>query len=267
VRALDAASLAAYRKAHQLPFVIAVDVNAWPRIWAEAQAAVRFDDDLTTQLLGMLRVLRAAVERGEIIAEPRLFSAFPLPAPALAQRTFDRVLPDNRSVVFYLVDRRRVWTSQIAVKRAGVIDHVTTHRAIADTVRFEVVSRDAPRVLEVVARRFAEPHLGLFLPLASWHRLVWGDRSAIARAVSSHEAVLDPCPPWLLALVGIGAVTEAATQSAKLASRLLARSGLFPSQAEKLLQSVGNPLEALGIDPWEAIVWARDWSRRLLPLL
>jgi hypothetical protein len=267
LRSLAPTDLAAFRKAHQLSFVAVVDVSALPRLWADLQAAARFEDALALQVLALLRVLRAAIERGEIAFEPPLFSALPLPTPLLLQRTFDRLLPDGRSFVFYLVDRRRVWTSLIAVKRGGTIERVTTHRAIADAVRFESIPRDAPRVVAAVARRFVEPHIGLFLPLSSWHRLVWGDRSAIARAASTGQAVLDPCPPWLHALVGIGAMTEAASQSARLASRLLSRSGLLPAPAEKLIQSVTNPLEALGIDPWEAITWSRDWARRLRPLL
>jgi hypothetical protein len=256
--------LRAFRRSHRPPFVVVIDVGVLGEIWAEAQQAIKLEDDLVAQQLELLRVLRRAIDRGRLVIEPRAFGALPIPPYGLLQRNFDRILPDGRSLVFYLVDRGRIWTSLIVAKRGGDITTITSHQAIADEVRFSAIRRDAPRVLQAVSRRFGPPHIGLFVPLRAWHQLVHGDRSAIARAVAGRQALLDPCPPWLLAIIGAGAMSEAATRSAKLAGKLLARSPLpFAGGAEKLVKTVANPLDALGIDPWEALAWARDWSRRL----
>jgi hypothetical protein len=260
--------LRAFRKTHHLPFVVAVDADALPGLWAEVQARVEVGEDYVAQELAMVRVLREALGK-TVRVDPRLFGVMPLPSYGLLQTTFNQILPDGRSFVFYLTDAGRLWTSLIAVKRGGDITEVVTHAALAGEVQFSSVA-DAKAVLRAVEARFAPPHLGLFLPLRTWHELVAGDRSAVARAMANRQAVLDPAPPWLLALVGVGAMAEAATRSVRLAGKLLSASGIgarfIPGgvqMAERLVQTMANPFEALGVDPWEVLRWSRDWARRI----
>ncbi len=260
-------ALRALRERHGLPFVAAVETEALAALWAEAQAAVNPNDDQVAQLLALARVLRGALGKS-VHLDPPIGATLPLPSPALLQTTFNTVLPDDRSLVFYLTEGGRPWTSLIAVKRGGDVTLVTTHAAIADRVLFSDLRRDAPAVLRAVADRLAPPHLGVFLPLRVWHELVAGDRSAVARALAARTALLDPAPSWLLALVGAGAVAEAATRSARFAGKLLAGTrlgALLPGAeaASRLVQSAASPLEALGLDPWDLLLWARDWARRL----
>ena len=259
--------LRAFRRRHQLPFVAAVDLDALPALWAEAQARVGVGEDYVAQLLAMARVARDALGKS-LHLDPRLMGMMPLPSYSLLQTTFNTVLPDGRSFVFYVVDGSRIWTSLIVAKRAGDLYLITTHQAIADRVYFSDLRAHAPAVLKAVAERFDPPHLGLFLPLRVWHELLAGDRSAIARALTMRTAVVDPAPSWFVGLVGAGAVAEAASRSARLAGKLLAGTRLgsfFPSggKAEKLVHSVAHPFESLGLDPWELLRWARDWARRL----
>jgi hypothetical protein len=261
--------LRAFRKRHRLPLVVAVDVDALPELWADAQAAVRPGEDYVAQQLAMVRVLRQAIGQS-VHVDPGIAGRLPLPGYAVLQTTFNQLLPDDRSFVFYLVDGGRVWTSLIAAKAGGDVYLVTSHAAVASRVRFSSIRADAPAVVRAVGERFDPVHIGLFLPLRVWHEAIAGDRSAIARALGGRQAVLDPAPSWLMALVGAGAVAEVATRSARLAGMLLSASGLgarlMPggaAAAERLVQTVTNPLEALGLDPWDLLRWARDWARRL----
>lgn len=268
LRSFDQAGLRAYRASQGLPFVAAVDLEALPQLWAEAQRKVKLGDDLVAQELSMLRVFQGALGR-QILVEPQLMGSLPLPTYAMLQKAFDHMLPDGRSLVFYLVDQGRIWTSLIAVKEGGDIVRVTGHGAIAREVRFSSIRSDAKAVNQAVAQRLAPPHIGIYLPLRIWHELVAGDRSAVARAIANRQALLDPAPPWLLAIVGAGAVAEAANRSLHLASKLLSRTKLgsrfLPDggKAKKLVQRVSNPLEMIGLDPWEMLRWSRDWRRRV----
>jgi hypothetical protein len=262
--------LRAFRKRHHLPFVAAVDLDALPDLWSEVQARVSFDDDLVAQQLMMLQTFRRALGRS-IWVDPMLFGAAPLPTYKVLQLTFDRMLPDRKSFVFYLTEAGQIWTSLIAVKRHGDLCLVTTHDAIAHRVRLSSIRSDAPAVLKAVSQEIAPPHIGVFLPLSVWHETAAGDRSAIARALAARRAAISPAPPWLLALVGVGAVAEAASRSGRLANTLLKTSRLgaqfLPGQAsraaEKLVDTLSNPLEALGLDPWEMLRWGREWRRRV----
>ena len=258
--------LRALRRRHRLPFVAAVDLEALPALWAEAQARVGAGEDYAAQLLGLARVAREALGKS-LHVDPRVIGKMPLPSYGLLQSTFNTILPDGRSFVFYLVEGGRIWTSLIAAKRAGDLYLITTHQAIADRVYFSDIRAHAPAVLKAVGDRFDPPHLGVFLPLHVWHELVAGDRSAIARALAMRTALVDPAPSWVVALVGAGAMAEAATRSARLAGRLFSGTrlgGLLQGgAAEKLVHSVSHPFEALGIDPWDLLRWGRDWARRL----
>jgi len=259
--------LRAFRRRNALPFVAAVDIEALPELWADAQSAVRFEDEYVVQQMAMLKVFRKALGKS-VLVDPRLFGSVPLPSARMLQRTFDRMLPDGRSFVFYLTKDGALYTSVIAAKRDGDIHLVTTHDAIAHRVpSFGAIRPDAKRVLAAVKDCIAPPHIGVFLPLSVWHQTVAGDRSAIARALAGRRALLDPAPPWVLALVGVGAVAEAATRGGRLAGQLLAGSKLgarlFGNKVEKLAETLSNPLEALGLDPWELLRWGRDWRRRV----
>ncbi|MCC6751618.1 MAG: hypothetical protein IT371_28460 [Deltaproteobacteria bacterium] len=266
LRSAAPTDLKAFRTAHNLPLVVAVDVDELPGLLAQAQNKVRLDEDLVAQALSALRVLSDALG-GAIHVEPRLWEALPIPPYELLQATFDRLLPDDRSFVFYVVDRGRIWTSLIVRKRQGDIDLVTTHLSIAEQVPFSTIRQDAPKIVAAVTKRFAPPHAAIFVPLGVWHQLLAGDRSIVARSMAARQTVIDPAPPWLLAIVGGGAVSEAATRSAQLVGKFLSSTGiggrLFSGGAEKLVQTMANPLEALGLDPWELLRWARDWARRI----
>jgi len=260
-------SLRAFRHQHQLPFVAAVELDQLPRLWADVQSAVKPGEDFVAQQLSMLRVFREALGKG-VLVDPRLLGSVPIPQASLLQMTFDRMLPDRRSLVFYLLDGGTIFTSLIVAKHHGDVYLVTTHDAIADQVSGLSSVQNARQVLRAVSERIAPPHIGIFLPLRVWHETVAGDQSAIARAAVSRRAVLDPAPAWLLAIVGAGAVAEVATRTGRLAGQLLSASKLgaqlFGSKrTEKLVQTLSNPLEALGLDPWETLRWSRDWRRRV----
>ncbi|MBW2730863.1 MAG: hypothetical protein JRH20_00635 [Deltaproteobacteria bacterium] len=266
---LERRELSRWRERHQYAFVVAIRVEVLPDIIARMQLAVPLGGDLAAQALAALRTLEPAFEKDILVDPPLLGRGVKLPSVELLQRTFDHVLPDDRSFVLYVLHKGAVWASLIARKRHGDIDLITSHLALASSVRVCSVG-DAARVCTAVTRRFAPPHIAAFISLPSWRRFVGGDRSALAAALAARQAVIDPCPRWLLALIGAGALTEAARRSARLAGKLLSSTslgGLFGSGPEQWVEKMGNPLEALGLDPWELMRWARGWSRRGLPLV
>jgi hypothetical protein len=255
-----------FRKKHRVPFVVVVRVESIPTLWTELQQVMgSAEDDFLAQGLAALRLLRNA-ESDSLIFEPRLFGDLPIPTYDAVQRSFNQMLPDDKTLVFYLIDQGRVWTSLIARKRAGDIDLITTHQGIEKTIRWDNYRTAAKEVLQEVGQRFAPPHVGLFLSLQVWSQFIHGDRSAIARAMATRKAIVDPAPAWLLALVGAAAFSDAANRSARLAGKLLSKtpfSGVLLSEgAQRMMQRVANPLEALGLDPWDMIRWANNWSGR-----
>jgi hypothetical protein len=119
------------------------------------------------------------------------------------QLAFDRLWPDGTSLVLMVVDEDldELWTSLIARKARGDVDLLTTDRRLGSDGLQPVGWRaDAPRLLELVARRVAPPHAGLFCTRAAlegW--LASPDRlAALDRLRASGEVLLAPWP-WRLA--------------------------------------------------------------------
>jgi hypothetical protein len=269
-RLRDERHLEQLRKESNLSCLVAVQRARLSALLAELQRAVRLDDDLVAQALSALKVLQRSLGQ-DVMVTPRLLPKVPLPPFELLQKTFDRMLPDSRCAALYLIDGAAIHCSAIVRKRAGNIDLLTDHGALNELGPPIAVRsvKDAPVIRRLLTQRLAPPHVCAVMPLTTWARFVSGDRAAIARAMASRQAVLDPCPTWLLALVGAGAVTDAASRSAKLASKLLSRApggGLFAQRAERMMEQVKSPFDSLGLDPFEAMRWGSGWMRRLRPL-
>lgn len=265
------AALRAFRQRDGAAFVLAVQSEALPGLAADLQSAIRPGTDLVSQALSAARLVQ---ERGRtaLFVEPEAWGRWRLPSYELVQGSFEKLLPHGTTLVFYVQQRGKLWTSLIARQRHGDIDLITSHDAIAAEAPFRGI-QDAPQVLTTVQRRIGPPHIGAFVGLGSWQRFVAGDRGALARAIAAREAVLDPCPAWLLAVVGAGAVSEAATRSARLAGKLLAKAPIggrlfgesdssWRANTQKIATKIANPLDALGLDPWELVRWGREWTRR-----
>jgi hypothetical protein len=262
------AGLRQLRERERLAFVVVVHTEALPGLIGELSAQVNANADPVEIGLNAARTLQRALGR-DVLLSPRLLGALPLPRYELLVRGFDRLLPDGRTTMFYVLDEGRVWTSIILRKRAGEIDLVSSQAALDDHQRVRSLA-DITRVRALVTRRYGPPHICLAVPLSAWRSFVSGDRSALARALATKQALLDPAPTWLHALIGAAAVSDAANRSARLAGKLLSRSplgSLLGGAPEKLAGKLANPLETLGIDPWELMKAGRAWTRRALPLI
>ncbi|PIE19785.1 MAG: hypothetical protein CSA65_00895 [Proteobacteria bacterium] len=262
------AGLSRLRAREGLAFVVAVHSEAVPRLVAELSTQLTPDDDPMAMGLMAARTMQRALGR-DVLLSPRLLGSLPLPRYELLSKTFNRLFPDGRTMMFYVLDEGRVWTSVIWRKRGGHVDLVTSQAALDEQLRVRNLA-DVAKARALVTRRYGAPHLCLAVPLGAWRRFVAGDRSALARALAIKQALLDPAPTWAHALIGAAAVSDAANRSARLAGKLLSRSplgSLLGGAPEKLAGKLTNPLEALGVDPWELMRVGRSWTRRALPLI
>jgi len=243
-------SLGRLRRAAGAPWAIAVDEGALERIFTDYEREATPDLDLVAQGLAFARALRAERGRG-LHLDPDPFAVVPVPPFAALQRTFDALLPDGRGAALFVFDRSALWTSVIVEKQGGDVVRVTTHAALDPAAVAHGFRQGAHRdIVAAVERRVCRLHLGAFVSLDAWREIVGPSPGALARQVAAREAVLDPAPPWLLALAGIGAVAGVAQE----ATRLLGR---FVPQAVKDTARALSPFSALGFDPIAAFVELR----------
>jgi len=237
------ASLDRLRRAARAPFAIAFVDDALDRVAQAIERNVPLDGDLVAQWLAAASAVRAELGRG-IHLDPDPIGRVPVPSFAALQKTWDALVPDDRSVALFVFDGGAPWTSLVVEKQSGHAVRVTTHAALD----LESPSlRRHREILDALARAVARPHAALFCTLDAWREIAGPDGGALARHVAAGSAILDPAPPWAVALVGAGAVAGVAQS----ASRLLGR---FVPDSIKATARAVSPFAALGFDPIELFV-------------
>ncbi|MSP63434.1 MAG: hypothetical protein EXR72_24440 [Myxococcales bacterium] len=231
-------SLGRIRREAGAPLAIAVEGDALERIAGAIDSRIRAGDDYVAQLLEAARALRAEVGKGVHI-DPDLLSVVPIPSYAALQKTWNMLLPDDRSAGLFVFDRGELWTSYLVEKRAGELSRITTHAALG-VARPDM--RRHKELLEAMESRLARPHAAIFATLDAWREIIGPDAGALARQVALRGAIIDPAPPWVIALTGAGAMAGVAQG----ASRLFGR---FVPQAVKDTARSMSPFAALGFDP------------------
>jgi hypothetical protein len=258
------AQLAAARRALGVGLLAVLEVDAVARLHEAIDGGLRLDDDYPAQWLTILRALKQA---GGIRLDPDLLDLIPPLAPEPLARTFELLVPDESTLLAYVFDERPadVFASVIAVVEKRDISLVTTHLALADALPGPVLARawkkQTDRVLSLVAERWAEPSIGLFVERAAWQRILIGPGDQLSREMSAGNLVIDPAPAWLRGLLGGAQLAALATRSAKSLARFVpssarrAASGLAQSAQDRLRSAGAHPFALLGFDPIE--LWRR----------
>lgn len=241
-------SLGQHRRKSGAPFAIAVEGDALERIAAVMDRRVVAGDDFVAQLLEAARAGRAELGKG-VHVEPDVLGIVPVPSYAALQKTWDTLVPDERSVGLFLFDRGAPWCSVIVAKKGGEAVRVTTHAALG-IARPEMHGGRHKEILQAMESRVARPHAVLFASLDAWREIVGPEPGALAKELAMQRAIIDPAPPWLVALTGAGAVAGVAQG----ASRLFGR---FVPQSIKDTARAMSPFAALGFDPIEAFTRIR----------
>ena len=242
------------RRAHDAGRIVVVDEGGLAALFERAESLLGPGQDYVEQLLNVMRAVRLKNGDGLWI-EPRTLSRFPIPSYAAVQHTFDRLWPDGRTLVFYVVDEANdgVHCSLILGKQRGDIELVTTHMAIAGEAHIgkDWRHRGYKDVLAAVRERFGPAHLGVFLDVAGLERIGRGPRGALAREIARRHVVVEPAPAWLLTVIGGTAAYGVAESAAGFIARFLPRDWQARVRAMTPFAPLGfNPIELL--QTWRA---------------
>jgi aryl carrier-like protein len=233
-------SLERLRRAAKAPLAVAIEGDAMERIASAIDRSLDPSADLVAQGLDALRALRAEVGRGVHI-DPDPLARVPIPSFAALQKTWDALVPDDRSIGVFVFDRDRVWASVIVEKQEGDVVRVTSHAALG--IERPEMTRHR-EILGAMEARVARPYAALFATLDAWREIVGPDPGALARQVATRRAILEPAPPWMLALTGAGAMAGMAAEATRLFGR-------FVPESVKATAKAMSPFAALGFDPIE----------------
>lgn len=189
--------LAALRHRFQASRVVCVEKDFMRRTHTRFDSSLTYDMDYVEQLLTMVAAFRK--ERGSGLRMDPPSPPGPVPPFGLVQFLFNRLWPDNSSIILYVTDEeeKSVWTSLILRKRRGDLDLLTTDLHLGpaglDPKNWKA---DRLRLSQVVASRVAPLYLACFASLSawkSWHGAPLGS-ATLSHLRSAGELVLEPFP-------------------------------------------------------------------------
>lgn len=163
--------LAALRQRFRASRVVCIEKDFLRRTHTRFDSGLTYDMDYIEQLLTMIAAFRK--ERGSGLRMDPPSPPGPVPPFSLVQFIFNRLWPDNTSILLYVIDedKETIWTSLILRKRRGDLDLLTTdlHLGPAGLDAGNWKS-DMVRLREVASIRVAPPYLACFSSLRGWSR-------------------------------------------------------------------------------------------------
>ncbi len=262
------AALANLRTTLNVQGILVLERRALVDLFEAMERGLRQEDDYATQGVGLWQELRRC--EGIWTSPPLLDLIPPLRVDAL-RKTFDLLVPNQSTLVAYVLEGRSVHASVITEKHNGVVDVVTMHPAIGDLLSESELCRDwrsnYDRVNRAVTSRFSKPCISVFVERDAVLRILRGPADQLTKELRAKNLIVDPSPLWLQGLLGGAAALSMATDNAKRMARFLPKSArrmagdLATAAQGRIRESSASPFAALGFDPLELLQTLRDFYR------
>lgn len=158
--------------------------------WGESRLS--YDMDYIEQLLTLVAAFRR--ERGAGLRMEPATPPGPLPPFSWIQFVFNRLWPDNTSIILYVVDQAaaEIFTSLILRKRRGDLDLLTTDLHMGGRGLAAGDWRaDRSRLLALLSAEVAPPYLACFTTLDAWKQWL---AAPFCTDVHDTDLILEPYP-------------------------------------------------------------------------
>jgi hypothetical protein len=203
------ASLESIAHAHGVEWVVAGQIGALDDVMERFGARAQRSDDLTTQALSLVTILREVHLEGGMQRWPSRLSNIPLPNERMIERVLDSVCPSGKAIVLGLFQEGLLWTALVARRRGRGFDVI----AGPDELRpaMGVLSgdfrRDYRHLADVVEDRYAPLALGCYGEVDTLRALQSETQpGAWSRAVALRDIVLSPMPAAAGLALGVDTV-------------------------------------------------------------
>lgn len=253
-------SLPALRKSLNASWVLAIEVEALSALLQEFESQWRFGQDIVSDALSYLHLLRTKIGHGFYIY-PRPFANLLIPPMEVWKRFVDLLLPDGQCLVFYVFEHQQIWTSFIIGKQHGEIDLLTTHDALRPAPPMDQWRSDARLLVNAISKQIRPVQIGLFAEKSVWLSLLAsGSRTAFASAVAEGTVLLDPAPSWVRVLLGVGRWVDVVSRAVDKQTGPL---GNLFGKGFSLGEAIGRAAGAVGLTP-ERLDPAREFLAKSL---
>lgn len=253
--------LAELAETHNASWALAAHAGALEEVMERFGARLSRGDDLTSQALLVVTIVREMLQEGLVERWPRRLSGVPPPTQTMVHRAMDALCPDGDAMVLGLFRGGELWTAAAARRRGNGFDVLAGPEELRP--RMGVLSGDWRRDYRHLARAVEEVYapcaMGCFADVERFRELqvdpqpgAWG-RAAIVR-----DVVLSPMPVGVRLALGADGARFAFESFRTFAGKSdrLRRLEPYMARARKRLGSVAGERDVsatLGFDPLAAL--------------
>lgn len=248
-------------EAHHASWALSAHAGALEEIMERFGARLRRTDDLTSQAMLVVAIVREMLQEGEIERWPKRLQGVPPPSEAMVRRAIDAICPDGHAMVLGLFRAGELWTAAAARRRGSGFDVLAGPELLRP--RMGVLSgdwrRDYRHLARAVEEEYAPLAMGCFAEVDRFRELQVDARpGAWGRASVVRDLVLSPMPVGVRLALGADGARFAFESFRAIVGQSDAFRRFEPvvRLARKRLESaagVKDVSQALGFDPLAAL--------------
>ncbi len=197
--------LEALCETHHASWALAARAGALEDMMERFGARLRRSDDLTSQALLVVTIVREMLQEGQIERWPRRLQGVPPPSEAMVRRAIDSICPDGHAMVLGLFRGGDLWTAAVARRRGPGFDILAGPEDAR--IRMGLLSgdwrRDYRHLARAVEEQYAPLAMGCFAEVERFRELQVDARpGAWGRASLVRDVILSPMPVGIRLALG-----------------------------------------------------------------
>ena len=253
--------LAELAEVHHASWAISARAGALEEVMERFGARLRRGDDLTTQALLVVQIVREMLSEGAAERWPKRLQGVPPPSEAMVRRAVDAVCPDGHAMVLGLFHGGEIWTAAVARRRGHGFDVLAGPEELRP--RIGLLSgdwrRDYRHLARAVEEEYAPVAMGCFAEVDRFRELQVDARpGAWGRAAVVRDLVLSPMPVGVRLALGADGARFAFEGFRTLLGKSDSLRRLDPLMArarKRLAEAAGHRdvSGTLGFDPLEVL--------------
>ena len=255
------APLEAVAASHDATWVIAGHLGALDEVMERFGARARRSDELTTQALSLVGIVREMLAAGALERWPQRLHRLPMPNEGMVRHALDSVCANGRTMALGMFREGELWTAFVGRRRGAAFDVIVGPDELRPAMGMLSGDwrRDYRHLVRAVEERYAPLSLGCFGDVDAFRQVLLDEHpGAFCRAVALRDVVVSPIPLAVGFGLGFDGVRLACSSLAALASRVDPFDILGPAMdtARQRLGALADSKrvqEILGFDPIAAL--------------
>jgi hypothetical protein len=253
--------LADLAEQHAASWVLSLERGTLEEVMEQFGARARRHDDVITQSISLVNIVREKMLAGEIEFWPARLDGIPVPTDAMVRRALDSVCEDEHCMVLGLFQDGELWTAMCGFRRGYGLDVIAGPEDLR--LNMGLLSgdwrRDYRHLVRVVEETYGPLSFGCFAEVDTFRRLqVDPTPGAWSKAVALRDIVVSPVPGAVGLALGLDGA-RFAFENVRQVTERVDRFGLLDPFMQGLRKRAGAVLgdqdvtRALGFSPMEVL--------------